>query len=149
MKLKFYLTIAILIFGLSYLGFVQFTKNINNQNEFDRLVNSLINRNKITVLASEKINISEIEILLHNENSEKAISVYDSDSYKKIPQTYGTHIFIVKHKKIIIGTHQQFKTNWWHHHNYSFEIINKNGACKSRLTIYGPDNWVENKPMST
>ena len=113
-------------------------KAINKQNEFDHIINLFIDRNQIIVETEDHINKADVKIWLTSLRYPKRVLVYDDKGYKKFPQVYGGHTFLVYHKDTLLGGIKHHKSNDWFHHHLIFKVSKENNKIKVESFIKGP-----------
>lgn len=107
----------------------------------NEILHRLLASNEIQVSVSPRINASDIAVSWWNEARSDTVVVYHSGSEQaSIPYEYGMNYFSVKHRDSIVAVFKHFKTNNWHAHTYSFEVLETDGQTSVNLAVNGPDH---------
>jgi hypothetical protein len=107
----------------------------NKDNILNRIQCIIFNKNTISV-STTKINVDSIKI----ESMEEGKVVFkDGKMTSNIKNQYGGDNFKIFYNEKLIGQAGIFKTNWWHTHDYHFNILRTKNNITFYFKVEGPD----------
>jgi len=103
-------------------------------------IRDILNPNSIIVNTKGEIDLSRITIIWGDDpESGKLIYANKKDLNKKYKE-YGKNFFCMKYQDSLIAKFYQFKTNNWHGHTYTFNLVSSNDSILVNWTVNGPDS---------
>lgn len=135
---KLLITILILILVTPFFVYLFSGETINDQNEFDHVINLFVDRNKIVVNATDGLDSKKIKVYFQAMRSRPKRLIYSDDKYVGFPQVYGSNTFFVYYDDIYLGELEHHKLNNWYHHHLIIDVSKDNGKIRADADIVGP-----------
>lgn len=115
----------------------------NYDNVFCKFGTSLFDKNTYKIKGNEDV-LSGLDVIWMSEQHQGQLLIRKGRVEGSIKDDYGKNIFHVLYDGCQVIELYHYKTNWWHVHDYIFEVYSESDTLKLSFIANGPDQYESN-----